>query len=273
MCQACDNTDHSENKLPLSAEDMAAIEQLHAVVDREMQKPLEEQDGCLIDECIQTIAEIKGVRSAFTPEEIDTQIAIVQARAESGKATAVRRPKRVKTVLIAACLAVVMLAGAATAYAVSPAVRSWISFALQLEVGSPVTVDGVTYENMGIAKIYSSAEELLVAEQIDIFLPSKLPEGIELKHIITLDMSGKTAYSVKFSTRDLSLYIQIGMADAFSGSSRQEIYSTDVGTFYIHSKDGITTVTGIIGQDIYNITAKDYIDVKSLLDSFKGNTP
>lgn len=272
MSQVSDNTNRSEDKVLSSPKDIADIAQLHAVIEREMQKPLEEQDEELIDECIQTIAEIKGVRSSFTPEEIDAQIAVVQARAEAEKASAVRQPRRIKTALLAACLVVIMLAGAVTVYAVSPAVREWIQDVLKLDVGASITKDGITYENQGKSVVYPNVDELLATEGLRIFLPSDLPDGIEIERIVRMDINGKQAYSITFNTMDISMRVQIGNAKSFSPSSNREIYTNSVGTFYISNTSDVKKVTGIINEDLYNITIANTMDVKSILDSLKEST-
>lgn len=125
MSQVSPEKRHSENEA-----DLAALRQLHRVIDAELQKPAEEQDEKLISECIETIAEIKGVKGSFSAEEIDEQLAIVKAKAAQEKAA--RQPRRVnKSVVIAACVAAFLIAGAITAYA-NPTLRAWF---VQLKQG------------------------------------------------------------------------------------------------------------------------------------------
>lgn len=262
----------SENRLSLSPEDIAEVGRLHAVIDREMEKPLEAQDSELIETSIQQIAERKGVKSTFTPEEINARIAIVMARAEADKAAAVRRPKRIKTALLAACLVVVMLAGAFAAYAVSPAVRAWAQEVLQFSVGESIDENGVTYTYMGETKKFENIEELFSFENISIFYPAGISEDIYIKNVIYTEVNGTPCYSIGFNTEDISMWVQIGNAKTFSPSTEYEVYTNSIGTFYISQINDVCKVTGIISEDRYNITVTNVMDVKDILDSLKEST-
>ena len=262
----------SENRLSLSPEDIAEIGRLHAVIDREMEKPLEAQDSELIETSIQQIAERKGVKSTFTPEEINARIAIVMARAEADKAAAVRRPKRIKTALLAACLVVVMLAGAFAAYAVSPAVRAWAQNVLQFSVGESTDKQGLRYTYMGKTELFEDMEEFLLSKEINIFYPVGLPEDVYIAGVMCFDIEGTKYYDIQFNTTDIVMRIQIENADVFSASMAYEVYTNEVGTFYISQENDITNATGIINQDVYNFTAKNNVNIKNILDTLKGST-
>lgn len=259
----------SENRPSLSPEDIAEIGRLHAVIDREMEKPLEAQDSELIETSIQQIAERKGVKSTFTPEEINARIAIVMARAEADKAAAVRRPKRIKTALLAACLVVVMLAGAFAAYAVSPAVRAWFENAKIFGLGVTLTEKTVTYTCRGETKQFGSIEELLSAENFSIYYPMGLSEDIYIKNIVCVDINGGKCYSIGFNTADIAIRIYLDSAQTFVQDPMHEVYSNSVGVFYISQIDDSYKVFGIIDQDLYNITVKNTFDIKNILDTLK----
>lgn len=78
------------------------VDSLKLTIAEELQKPPEEVDYQLIDECVQTMLEIEGLEDdvpAFTLPE------------PAAKTRAARRPGRFKRHMLAACLAVVVMAG------------------------------------------------------------------------------------------------------------------------------------------------------------------
>ena len=64
-------------------EDQAILAEIDAILDREYEKPLEERDNDLIDECWKTYSEITGVKTEFSPEEIDERVKEIITRAKN----------------------------------------------------------------------------------------------------------------------------------------------------------------------------------------------
>lgn len=272
MSQASPENRHPENQAAMSEEDLAALRQLHRMIDEEMRKPLEEQDEELISECIGTIAEIKGVKGSFSAEEIDEQIAIVKAKAAQEKAA--RRPKRIrKPVLIAACAALLVAVSMITAYA-NPTLRAWLTQLRQGGIGATAEEHGVTYEYMGESVIYNNVEELLAAEGIDIYYPAELPEVIYIKRILCIDFNDAKVYSIKFNTTDISVRVQTKVVSSLNATPTHEIYSTPIGEFIIYTDESlnVSTAKGILAGSQYNITVKNGLNIKEILNSLKESS-
>ena len=64
-----------KGKAAMKCEDQIMITVLEHIIHTEEAKPVANQDTDLIDNCIREIAEIKGVKSEFTYEEITEIIA------------------------------------------------------------------------------------------------------------------------------------------------------------------------------------------------------
>ncbi|MBQ2766616.1 MAG: hypothetical protein IJF49_00885 [Clostridia bacterium] len=275
MSQVRFNPPSDKEKQALPPEDRAVIAQLHAEIDRELEKPIDQQDEQLIHNGIQRIAEIKGVRASFTPEEIDARMTAVLARAEAESKERKRRPVRTKTALLAACLVVVLIIGACSVCAVSPTLRAWFEQLKNHSERSVVEDTGITYTYAGETKLFGDMEAFLRAENLDLVYPVGLPDAIEITGILGFDLEGVRCYNIRFNTSDIMMLIQLGNADAFFPSEDCEIYTTDLGTFYIvheivHEYE-ITTITGIIGQDLYHFTFPNTFDIKNIIDTLKGN--
>ncbi len=271
MSQVRFNPPSDKEKQALPPEDMAVIAQLHAQIDHELQKPIDQQDEQLIHNGIRRIAEIKGVRASFTPEEIDARMTAVLARAEAESKGSKRRPVRTKTALLAACLVVVLIIGACSVYAVSPTLRAWFEQLKSHSERSVVEDTGITYTYAGETKLFGDMEAFLRAENLDLVYPVGLPDAIEIDSILGFDLEGVRCYDIRFNTTDIAILIQIGNADAFSPSEECEIYTNNFGTFYISQENGTNKITGIIDQDLYQFTVKNTFDIKNILDTLQGN--
>ena len=274
MSQASPENKHPENQAAMSEADLAALRQLHRVIDEEMRKPPEEQDEELISECIGTIAEIKGVKGSFSAEEIDEQIAIVKAKAAQEKAA--RQPMRIrKPMLIAACAALLVAVSVLTVCA-TPILRAWFVQLRQYGAGATAEDQGLTYEYMGKSEVYNSEvynniEELLAAEDIRICYPTELPDGVLIKRIVCMNVDNKIIYSITFNTDEISMRIQADQTSLLPSNAKREEYITPVGVFYIQDKKNKISAVGLINESLYTISVNNIDSLKTILDSLKEN--
>ena len=147
--------------------------------------------------------------------------------------------------------------------------REWIQDVLKLDVGASVDEDGVTYTYMGETKKFDSIEELFAAEDISIFYPADLPEHIRIENVVYVETNGIPSYSISFNTTEIAMWVQIGTAQTFSPSTKSEVYTNTIGTFYINKANETIYVTGIVNDNIYDIAMQNTFDEKGLLDSLK----
>ncbi len=61
-------------------EDAACLAMVTAVLDEEYAKPFNEQDQARLDEAWSTFEKITGIKTSFTPEEIDVRIKAIMER-------------------------------------------------------------------------------------------------------------------------------------------------------------------------------------------------
>ena len=69
-------TKEESNKL----EDSACLASVTAVLDEEYAKPFNEQDQARLDEAWATFEKLTGIKTSFTPEEIDVRIKAIMER-------------------------------------------------------------------------------------------------------------------------------------------------------------------------------------------------
>ncbi len=61
-------------------EDSACLAAVKAVLDEEYAKPFNEQDQARLDEAWATFEKLTGIKTSFTPEEIDVRIKAIMER-------------------------------------------------------------------------------------------------------------------------------------------------------------------------------------------------
>ena len=84
----------------------AAIRELSAIMDEEDAKPEKEKDYGLIAECAEMTAELKGLKTKFSDEELHELAEQVRQRFVSNK----KRRRKIGRLLLAACITMLILA-------------------------------------------------------------------------------------------------------------------------------------------------------------------
>ena len=216
------------------SEDRSMIAELEQIIQAEEDKPVAERDADLIDECIREIAELKGVRSDFSDEEIG-KITDKLVREEKS-----RNRKRFIRLAAGIAAAFVIVSGV-TACAINPALKNWILQIVSLPNGSTVNEGKITYINQGITKEYSNITEIITSEDLGIYYPSILPDEIRICYVEHF-VSEYNIFSFVFSDNSLHYTVE------FEYESKREgeiLYELNAGELHF---------------DVY-IDGEQYIDI------------
>ena len=160
---------------------------LYATIEAELKKDEAEIDYELIRECSELDAYLTGSDTPMTEREYRNALQQIQAKAAERQAercgAQVLLPKKekrrtVRTVLIAAVVAIVMLSTVAVA-AISQGL--------------------IPAEFMYRTHQYATVEEAAEALELDILYPTAMPEGVKLEKIV-LSAIGPSVYEVIFMT-------------------------------------------------------------------------
>jgi len=173
-------------------------------IDTEIAKPDGEADMALVEECTALLDELNGASCTLTERELTKRCRAITRGKAGGKSA----KKRVRLVAaIAACLAVfVFVCGCGYL----PSITVILQTLFASGVGKDVEVHEVTYTFQGMSTQYDDIDQLITAENLNIPLPTDLPENIYITKILN-NPDSNTIY-ILFNDEDISLQI---FTDAF----------------------------------------------------------
>ena len=178
----------------------AAVKWVGEVIHREISKPNGEADMELIADCEECLAELLKNDVSFTNDELEVKARKIIARGKRPYSAPLKMTRRIAA--LAACLAVVI--GFVSACAFIPTLRDFIREALELAVGDSNDVNGVAYVYYGKYTAYSSIDELVAMENLDILIPRHLPDEIHITEIVV----DENNISIVLDDSDISILIE-----------------------------------------------------------------
>lgn len=246
------------------------IKRLGEIISAELDKPDDQVDIALIDDCSACLAELLG-ESQISEAELVMQFDALMARIrteEMPQATKQKhRPwRKAVAVLVAAVMTLISLT--VVCFAVS-AVRNWIIEVARMEPGTVIEVDGVTYVHKGKVVKYKSIAEFRAATGVDFKIPDALSEQAALSEIAILD---DDQYGLRYCN-DVSIIIMQNKDNTTSYDYSSIIVENQtVYLLEIVSPLGETLYEGIhiTPQYIYTITAGSVADRDAAIKNVIG---
>ena len=214
-----------ENKLNSPGDEENVIRELRLLICIEENKPIAERDEALISECIREIANLKGVRSSHSQEEVDAIIAGLKKRDKAKKAA----PRRVLRWLIPIA-AIFILATAVTAVSVNPLRFSEITkwFFSTLQIKTKYNEENVDLIITNDTTEYKSLDELAEAVEYPLLLPYDIEENMENLSIVRNDCGEFQHCTIKFEYLNTvcNYYIEHPVSQTVSTDNNEIIIST-----------------------------------------------
>ena len=178
-----------ENEHSVIEDDEVLKRKLRAIIRTEAEKPIEEMDVDLIDECLDFLMELEGSEKIIK-EQTEAGVNAVLEKLENKKHG--KKNFGFKALIAAACLAIILLAGnlAAMAFGIDTmSVYKQLGTALTYMLsGEEVDYSGITIIKENRSVNYKSIEDFLMSDRSDgILYPSMLPDGIKIKKIAVND--------------------------------------------------------------------------------------
>lgn len=195
-------------------------------------------------------------------------IEIIDKRAE--KSVLRRKITLKKIAIIAAAVILITACSAVVATAFGFDLFKLLGVAADLPVGESMTVNGITFINHGEPKEYSSIEEMIEKENLDILYPAKLPEGIMIDVVSVNDVTDNGNF-IQISTNDKNTSIQIDVmySEAIIDRGKHEIYKCQDKTFYIFENEKCYFAYAYIDNNQYCIQANTHEDLILIIDNLK----
>ena len=169
--------------------------------------------------------------------------------------------------LVAAITAVLMSVTVLVAAAFGVNILEYISKIVRQDEGSQINVDDFTFYHNGGSKQYSTIEEMIEEENLNIMYPSKWPDGIELNRVqISNEVSGVVIY---FYTNDTDVGINVELeADEISLSNYEELIYNDI-VYYIKERHGIVYASCYYNKSLYYISAHTKEDLTYIIENIR----
>jgi len=243
-----------------------AISVLLKVIEIENRKPEKNRDYSLLDDCTKLVAELKGIKSELTKEEIAEKYRQAMEKAAIMKAAA--KIRRIKRAIITAAVVFLIVLGGIALYAFNPTVHDWIGKMLSLPCGSTVDDHDVTYIHNDVVERYDSIDELLQSLDLDILYPSAfLDDDVVVSSVI---LKRTTQFDILlFLISDTNYYFHIELLnDNFITSDQSSIYENNGLTFYL--RETLSDAMCYFNGNIYSISAPDYDSLIYMIDNLKG---
>ena len=259
------------------------IQWLCQIIDNETDKPEDEMDFALIDECSAYLRELSDKAAEATKEQKQRILQQIKAHHnQTAKHVAkVLRPnwrKIGRIVAIATAVATILVSTLTVLAKVNGYSSAWeyVTENLQkiasLNAGDRMNEGNITLIKGEESIAYSSIEHLIETEGYNILYPTTLPEGIEItkvsQAIITNDYC---LYCIQFT--DETLFISVSNKQTISKDDmkRMEEYKTLNILFYIEKISDYTyQAVGYRDEYEYVVYCDSYEKLTVILDGMKG---
>ena len=227
-----------------------------------------ESDSELLLRCADLLAEKEGFA-----EEHDKQFQEMLQAAMHNVPVPARRRKRYgfkKALLIAAAVALLVASFSVVAVALGFDIFAYFREIMSYPSGATMKEGAVTLIHNGEAAEYSSMEELVRAEQLDILYPAELPEGVSITEVrMITDAGGKEIIEIQMSDvqTTIQVYLETNGTNGTYRDSEQLIINGN--EFFVRAEYG--SAVGFISGNYYSIQASNYEDLMKILNNLKEN--
>ena len=239
------------------------IEWLGNAISAETEKPFEDIDYDFVDECGQLLDELIGVNH-ITEEEAAKKAARLNSKSNKREKKFLK-PRRLIRILVAAAIVMCM---SVTVLAI-PQLRVMILQALKLDVGETISNNEISYTHIGKSSYYSSIDELISQNNLDILSFGTLPDGITVSSVIYIDDSDTTV--ITFTNPTINYQILHNNSDSIKNNS--EKYTTalfDAYLFQIELNGSIEYYSYFCYHNsTYIINCKSQTTLMSILNELK----
>ncbi len=263
-----------------TAENQELIKMLHAVVWAETQKALDKMDTELIKVCVDLLIKYENLEPLSPQQLKQAQDDLIKIAKEKDKPRlALCKRKSLKTILIAACCAVLLLVAALVSVSVGKDTWSKLSEfgnrIVELLVGEEAEDNGVTIIQNGEFESYDSLDQFLNNNDLNILYPTVFPSGIELTNIQVFNSSKiETENSSKIlfftNSKDIAFYIYADF------DSSKDIVKNAFGTKKIINdytcyilEDGIIQYDFVFNNYLYTVNASSHEEAIEIINNLK----
>ena len=259
------------------------IQWLCQIIDNETDKPEDEMDFALIDECSAYLRELSDKAAEATKEQKQRILQQIKAHHNqtANHVAKVLRPnwrKVGRIVAIAAAVATILVSTLTVLAKVNGYSSAWeyvrenVQKIIGLDAGDRMNEGNITLTKHDGVVTYSSIEELLREEGYDIMYPSELPEGVQFTKVFEQVVSEeRTVYCYMFNDPIVSITVSTVSGILPEDFENQETFPNSNMAFYIKElSNGSYQAVGYDGKYEYIVTINDYEKLVVILSGMKG---
>lgn len=258
----------------LSDKDKVAY--LFGIIDQEKDKPWDQIDLEMIEECSRHIDRlIEHELPELTDERIEDIRKKNDARVKVTHRSAPRKRKLVKRIIgIAAAVAILFCAATVTvsAYAENMSIGEYIVYVVKnLSPGESIDHNGITFIHEEETTTYDDIKALIENEKLEIYYPTELPDGVYMKEIILSgDLTKAEESKLIFVFNDPGISLTVRNYQSFDLTDKTySTYTTNVGVFCIIKTNGVYQAISQTETYEYRLSAPDEATVKYILKGLK----
>lgn len=173
--------------------------------------------------------------------------------------------KRIAIVAAAVVILIASTVSVAAAFGVN--IFEYINEIVRQPKGTQIDIDGFTFYSSGDVKKYSSIEQLIDDEDLDIMYPTKWPEGISIKDVSVMQTSGagKTVYIL---TSEENVGVRVDLSGIGVPNAQTENIQVNGLTYYIQ-RGNFVSISCFNNNKIYYIKAKTLDDAILIAENMK----
>lgn len=186
-------------------------------IDIELSKPLDEQDMHYIDECSEFLKQINGDRYMPDPKRKQQNLEALRQRIEDQSAEKIIRTKRfgrrtlaILCAIVALLCASVLITSAICQTSPADVIKKWGRALLNMPCDEEIIESKMTFIRNGDVKSYGSIDELLKQEQLNIQIPTWLPDGVRIEKLIWFELNNEISITISFNVEDVFIKVRYG---------------------------------------------------------------
>lgn len=202
------------NKQDMNALKQSLKDKLMAIILLETSKDYKEMDSNLVTECVDFLMELEG-KQRLTKAEIEQRVSEIPFK---GKVTAIgsyakKKLRAKKLAVIAAVLAVIIALFGIIAIASGDSFKEFFirmgNAVYELIESGSINNDKITYIKPNETKTYTSVEELIKNEELEILYPTWLPENEKIVKVWYLVEGESERYLLQCDNQQHGMEIDI----------------------------------------------------------------
>ena len=260
------------------------IQWLCQIIENETEKPEDEIDFALIEECSAYLRELSDTKAEATQEQkkrILKQIKAHHNQTAKGSAKVFcpmwKSPKRI--IALAATLSVLLAFSTLSIIANIKGYSNAWEFVVEniqkipgMHPGDKVNDGEITLIKGEESISYSSIEDLMQTEGYDILYPAILPDGVAITNVSQQVVNEEyVIYSIHFSDIELSMVVSNKVTVSDDDLQKYESMATSNMTFYVKRfSNGVYQAIGNDGKYEYMISFNDYDSLMIILNGMRG---